>query len=85
MKKETTCQYPLSLFHKKVSISVHDLAVEPIFLSCCVLPHQVNSVCWASVNHLDSHILYLLAGEEVVGWLHPDVDLGVCRVHEMAC
>lgn len=33
--------------------------------SCCVLPHQVNSVCWASLNHLDSHILYPLADEEV--------------------
>ncbi|KAK2507569.1 hypothetical protein MC885_003331 [Smutsia gigantea] len=46
---------------------------------------KVNSVCWASLNHLDSHVLYLLAGEELVGRLHPDVDLGVCRIHEMAC
>ncbi|XP_044928717.1 DDB1- and CUL4-associated factor 4 isoform X2 [Mustela putorius furo] len=28
---------------------------------------KVNSVCWASLNHLDSHILYLLADEEETG------------------
>lgn len=26
---------------------------------------KVNAVCWASLNHLDSHILYLLAAGEV--------------------
>lgn len=57
--------YPHKLFLKKESVSLHELVVGPIFPSCYVLPHQVNSVCWASLNHLDSHILYLLADEEV--------------------
>ncbi|XP_028343285.1 DDB1- and CUL4-associated factor 4-like [Physeter macrocephalus] len=45
---------------------------------------KVNAVSWASLNHLDSHILYLLAGEEV-WWARPcpDVDRGICGVCEM--
>lgn len=30
-------------------------------------------MCWASLNHLDSHILYLLADEEVWWAGYPDV------------
>lgn len=61
---------PISYSRRKhLSVPLHEPAVRPP-PSCCVLPHQVNSVCWASLNHLDSHILYLLT-DETVWWAGP--------------
>ena len=78
LKKSHVYPHTSDFTRKHLSISLHQLAVRPIFLSRCVLPHQVNSVCWASLNHLDSHILYLLADEEVWWAGHALTWKGIC-------
>ena len=36
-----------------------------------VFPPQVNAMCWASLNHLDSHVLYLWAVKRFGGQAAP--------------
>ncbi|KAM9713834.1 DDB1- and CUL4-associated factor 4 isoform 4-T7 [Dama dama] len=50
----------VSVFCKRAPVS--KLAARPVSPSCCVFPHQVNAMCWASLNHLDSHVLLCLMG-----------------------
>lgn len=47
-------------------------------LSLSLLPLQVNSVCWASLSHLDSHILYPLTCDRSSAQPQPGLDLSIC-------
>lgn len=65
-----------AIFYKKHLTIISTSGSQPS-LSLSLLLLQVNSVCWASLSHLDSHILYPLTRDRSSAQPQPGMDLSI--------